>query len=315
MFDHRGMGIPPLLALAVVVLYAFGYPLGALGIAAMSPFLLLFLRFAISGVLMLGLVRATGRRIPRGADLGHAVVVGLLTQATQFLGCYLGLQAGVPAGVAALIIGVNPAVTTVVARVALRERLTARRAVAAALGLAAVVTACWSTVPALTHAGAGIGFTLLGLVGIAVGGVYQQRFCREVDPLAGNAVGMAVAAVPAGALAVLFGASVTDPAKGVLVLVLMVLLSSMTATTLYLRVIGIAGASGAAMLFAVIPSVSALFAFLMLGEPVHAGVVAGLVLGGAACAIASLGGRRTPAPDPVVGEPARPGAGVVRSGA
>ena len=42
--------------------------------------------------------------------------------------------------------------------------------------------------------------------------------------------------------------------------------------------IGIAGASGAAMLFAVIPSVSALFAFLMLGEALHPGVLAGLVL-------------------------------------
>lgn len=304
-----------MLALAVVVLYAFGYPLGALGIAAMSPFLLLFLRFAVSGVLMLGLVRATDRRLPRGADLGHAVVVGLLTQATQFLGCYLGLQAGVPAGVAALIIGVNPAVTTVVARIALRERLTVRRSAAALLGLAAVVTACWSTVPALAHAGAGIGFTLMGLAGIAVGGVYQQRFCRDVDPLAGNAIGMVVAAVPAGALTLLFGAAVSDPVQGALVLVLMVLLSSMTATTLYLRVIGIAGASGAAMLFAVIPSVSALFAFLMLGEAIHPGVLAGLVLGGVACALASLGGRRTPAPDRVVDEPARPEAGAVRSDA
>ncbi|MCA4993706.1 DMT family transporter [Tsukamurella tyrosinosolvens] len=309
------MRIPPMLALSVVVLYAFGYPLGALGIAAMSPFLLLFLRFAVSGVLMLGVVRATGRRLPRGADLGHAIVVGILTQATQFLGCYLGLQAGVPAGVAALIIGVNPAVTTVVARIALREALTPRRALAAVLGLAAVVTACWSTVPALAHAGAGIGFTLLGLTGIALGGVYQQRFCREVDPLAGNAVGMTVAAVPAGVLVALFGATVSDPVRGAIVLVLMVLLSSMTATTLYLRVIGIAGASGAAMLFAVIPSVSALFAFLMLGEPVHPGVIAGLVLGGAACAIASRGGRRAPAPDPAVDEPARREAGAVRSDA
>ncbi|KXP09694.1 hypothetical protein AXK57_12640 [Tsukamurella pulmonis] len=281
----------------------------------MSPFLLLFLRFAVSGALMLGLVRFTGRRLPRGADLGHAVVVGMLTQATQFLGCYLGLRAGVPAGVAALIIGVNPAVTTVLSRMVLRERMTARRSLAAVLGLAAVVTACWSTVPALAHAGAGLGFTLVGLAGIALGGVYQQRFCREVDPVAGNAVGMAVAAVPAGVLMLLFGAKVVDPVRGAVVLVLMVVLSSMTATTLYLRVIGIAGASGAAMLFAVIPSVSAVFAFLILGEPVHPGVVAGLALGGAACAIASTGGRRTPALDLVVDEPASSGAGAVRSGA
>ncbi|WP_158636071.1 DMT family transporter [Tsukamurella sputi] len=309
------MRIPPMLAACVVVLYAFGYPLGALGVAAMSPFLLLFLRFAISGVLMFGVVRMTGRRSPAGAALGHAVVVGLLTQATQFLGCYLGLRAGVPAGVAALIIGVNPAVTAVVARLALGERLTKRRVLAAVLGLAAVVAACWSTVPVLAHAGAGIGFTLLGLAGIALGGVYQQRFCRDVDPIAGNAVGMLVAAVPAGLLTLLFGASVRHPVQGAVVLVLMVLLSSMTATTLYLRVIGIAGASGAAMLFAVIPSVSALFALVLLGEPVHPGVIAGLALGGAACAIASLGGRRTPAPDREVDEPALPETGTVRCGA
>jgi drug/metabolite transporter (DMT)-like permease len=304
-----------MLAVSVVVLYAFGYPLGALGVAAMSPFLLLFLRFAISGVLMLGVARVTGRRNPTGAALGHAVVVGLLTQATQFLGCYLGLRAGVPAGVAALIIGVNPAVTAVVARLVLGEHLTVRRALAAVLGLAAVLTACWSTVPALAHAGAGIGFTLLGLAGIALGGVYQQRFCGDVDPVAGNAVGMLVAAVPAGALTLLFGASVLHPLQGAIVLVLMVLLSSMSATTLYLRVIGIAGASGAAMLFAVIPSVAALFAVVMLGEPVHPGVVVGLALGGAACAIASLGGRRTPALDQEVDEPALSETETIRCGA
>lgn len=288
------MRIPPVLAVSVVLLWALGYPVAAIGVASMSPFLLLLLRFAISGVLMIGLVRATHRTLPRGADLKHAAVAGLLTQALQFLGCYLGLQAGVPTGVAALILGVNPAATAVVARIALGERLTGRKVVAAGLGLGAVVAACWSTVPQLAHAGAGIGFTVLGLAGLAVGGVYQQRFCRNVDPVAGNAVGLLVAAAPAAALTAAFGATVTDPGRAALVLVVMVLVNSMVATTLYLRVIAVAGAGGAAMLFALIPAVAALLSAVLVAESMRPGAVIGVVLGSIACLTASWGSRRPP---------------------
>lgn len=306
-FDDGCMRIPPLLAVSVVLLWALGYPLGAIGVGAMSPFLLLFLRFALSGVLMAAVVAGTRRALPRGRQWGHAVIAGLLTQALQFLGCYLGFQAGVPAGIAALILGVNPAVTAVVARVTLRERLTRRKVAAAGLGLAAVVAACWATVPQLAHAGAGIGFVLLGLAGLAVGGVYQQRFCRDVDPVVGNTVGLLTATVPTGILVLVFGATVTDPVRAAVVLAVMVVLSSMVATTLYLRVIAIAGAGGAAMLFAVIPAVAALLSFLLLGESFRAGAVVGLALGSAACVVAATGRpARSPHPAAAVPPPVSP---------
>ena len=311
-FDDECMRIPPVLAASVILLWALGYPIGALGVASMSPFLLLFLRFAISGALMAVVVRGTGRRLPTGAPLAHAVAAGLLTQATQFLGCYLGMRAGVPAGVAALILGVNPTATALVARIALREQLTPRKVAAAALGLVAVIAACWATVPQLTHAGAGIGFTLLGLTGLAVGGVYQQRFCRDVDPVAGNTVALLVSAVPAGLLTVAFGATVVDPVRGAVILIVMVLANSMLATTLYLRVIAGAGAGGAAMLFAVIPAVAAVFSYLLLGEPVHGGVIIGLMFGSAACVVAATRGHRSPDRS---GRPGPAPRGTVRSAA
>ncbi|MDF0532633.1 DMT family transporter [Tsukamurella sp. 8F] len=279
------------LTVAVIVLWALGYPLGALGVSAMSPMLLLFLRFGLSAVVMCGFVAASGRRLPRGRALAHAAVAGLLTQACQFVGLYLGLYAGVPASVAALVIAVNPAATTIAARIALGEELTRRRVVAATVGLAAVVAACWSAVPHLAHVGAGIGFTLLGLVGLVAGGLYQQRFCKATDPVTGNAIGLVVATPVTCALTVLLGAHVYNVPRALVVVTAMVLLSSLVATTLYVRLVATSGAAGAAAVFAVIPAVTALFAFFLLGDRPTAGTWVGLALGAISCLVAAGGHR------------------------
>ncbi|WP_344995503.1 DMT family transporter [Tsukamurella soli] len=286
------MRLSPVVAVPLILLWAFGYPLGALGVAAMSPMLLVFLRFGLSGIAMAVVVRATGRRWPCGAALRHAVVAGLLGQAGQFMGLYLGLTAGVPPAVAALVIAVNPVVTTLAARITLAEKLTGRKVVAAALGLAAVVAACWSAVGHLTHAGAGIGFTLLGLAGLVSGGLYQQRFCRGADPITLNAVGLMSSALPAGIAAIATGLAVPHPVRAVEVLAAMVVLSSLVATTLYVRAIAQAGAVAAASVFAVIPSVTALMTYAMFGTRPSLGAVVGLVLGAAACVVTSgVGGH------------------------
>ncbi len=293
-----GMRILRSIELPLIVLWAFGYPLGALGVAAMSPMLLLFLRFGLSGAAMALLVAVTGRRLPRGADLGHAAIAGMCSQAVQFIGLYLGLRAGVPPAVAALVIAMNPVVTTFAARVTLGERLTRRKIAAATLAAVAVLCACWSAVGHLTHANAGIGFTLLGLAGLVVGGLYQQRFCAGRDPIALNAVALCVSAVPAGALALAFGSTVTDPVRGAEVVGLMVVLSSLVATTLYVRLIARSGAAGAATIFAVIPSVTALFSLIMFGTHPTVGAGIGLAVGAVACLIAAGRRGRGPAPTP-----------------
>ncbi|MFW0786932.1 DMT family transporter [Gordonia sp. CPCC 206044] len=279
-----------------VVLWAFAYPLGALGVGAMSPMLLLTCRFAGSAVAMTALALATRRRFPRGRALTHVAVVGLLTQVTQFGGIYLGLQLGVPAVITALVIALNPVATAVLARPMLGERIGRRRLIGILIGVAAVSAACIPRIVADADAmGAAVALALVALIGVAAGGIHQQRFCADVDPIASNAVQFAIAAVPVAVIAVATPQSVPDPARAAWVVPTMIVLSSMVATTLFLRLVTAAGASATSMLFTLIPSVAALLGWALLGERPDLWIVLGIALAATSLVVAArkeVGGIR-----------------------
>ena len=59
---------------------------------------------------------------PRGRQLGHVIVAGLLLQAAQFGGFYWAFSLGLPAALVALIQGLTPVLTATAAWLLLGER-------------------------------------------------------------------------------------------------------------------------------------------------------------------------------------------------
>lgn len=285
------MRLPLPLAAGLILVWALGYPIGALGLQVLPPFLLLAVRFVLSAVVLGALAVASGATWPRGRLLAHTVVAGLLIQAVQFFGVYAGMAGGVPPAVSALVIAMNPVVTTVLGTVFLGERLTRARVFALVLGVAAVVAALGSRVLASGRLDPATLLTVIALLGLAAGGVYQQRFCTGVDVRAGSAIQVAAAAVPSVLVALSQPVYVHDPVKAGIVVAATVLVSSAVGTTLLLRALRTAGATRTSLVFSIIPSVSALLSWLMLGQAPTAGVVVGLALGAVACVL----GARQPA--------------------
>ena len=109
-------------------------------------------------------------------------------QAVQFCFLYLAIQRGAPAVLCAVVIAMNPVATALLAAVFLRDRLGALRIVALALGVAAVLAACASRLAAEHGVDPAVMLLLVALLGLAAGGVYQQRFCADVDFRAAAAV-------------------------------------------------------------------------------------------------------------------------------
>ncbi|WP_020670328.1 DMT family transporter [Amycolatopsis nigrescens] len=282
------------IAVATVLVWATGYPAGAFGVATMSPFLLTTFRFGLAAVVLTVFALAARARFPRGRLLWHTAVAGVLGQAVQFCGLYGGLHAGVPPAVSALVIGLNPVLTALLASVALRERISGARLAGLALGVLAVFAALGGRVLAAGGIDAGTGLTLLGLAGLAASGVYQQRFCRAVDVRAGAAVQLAVATPAAAVLALLEHGGVTDWPRSWLVLGWLVLVNSALGAVLYLTAVRQGGAAKASMLFSVIPSVTALISWPLMGTAPDPGVLVGLALGAVACLLGTRDeGRET----------------------
>jgi len=270
-------------ASAVTFLYALGYPIGALAVAAMTPMAALVLRFSLAASILAIWTVLVKAPWPRGAQFGHVVVAGLLIQAVQFCSLYEALQLGSPAVLGAVAIAMNPVTTAILGAVFLREPLGPQRLAALTLGVVAVLAACARRLMSAHGVDPVILLLVLALLGLSAGGVYQQRFCAGVDFRAMSAMQNAIALIPAAALAILTPFSLHDGAKAAIAVGGMVLLNATLAVSLYLRAINTHGAAAVAMLFAVIPAVAAVLSWLMLGQRPDAGVAVGLVAGGFAC--------------------------------
>jgi drug/metabolite transporter (DMT)-like permease len=204
---------------------------------------------------------------------------------------YVALMHGAPAVLGAVIVSMNPVVTAVLATVFLGERLTRARVGALALGVLAVLAACAGRLMTVGGVDTAILLMLVSLFSVAAGGVYQQKFCRDVDFRVTSALQNAVCVVPVAVLAALMPLTVTNPWKAAGAVAAVVLLNATVAMTLYVRAINNYGAAAVAMLFTVIPAVAGVLSWLMLGQRPDIGIAVGLVLGAAACWLNARGSR------------------------
>lgn len=293
--------MPLTTAAAVTFFYAIGYPIGALAVAGMTPMAVLVLRFGLAAIILACWAAVARAAWPRGAQFGHVAVAGLLIQAVQFCCLYEALLLGAPAVLGAVVIAMNPVITAILAAIFLREPLGTRRVAALVLGVVAVLAACATRLASTHGVDPVIALLAVALLGLSVGGVYQQRYCAGVDFRTMSALQNAVALIPAAALAIVTPFAVHDATKAAVAISGVVLLNATLAVSIYVRAISMHGAAAVAMLFAVIPAAAAVLSWLMLGQRPDVGVAVGLLAGGLACWLNSGASRRAraPRPDPV----------------
>ncbi|MET0699911.1 MAG: DMT family transporter [Mycobacterium sp.] len=275
--------MPVTTASAVTFTFALGYPIGTLAVAAMSPMAVLVFRFGLAAVVLGVWARLAGVRWPRGRQLGHVAVAGLLMQVVQFCCLYEAVERGAPAVLCAVVIAMNPVATAILGALFLGERLGVLRVVALLLGVVAVLSACATRLIAAGGLDPAILLLLAALLGLAAGGVYQQKFCADVDFRVSSAAQNAVAFIPAVALAAVTPFAIHHAMHAAFAIAAVVLLNATLALSLYVRAINVHGATAVSMLFCVIPAVAGLLSWVMLGQRPDIGIAVGLTLGAAAC--------------------------------
>ncbi|MFI0445999.1 DMT family transporter [Actinomadura sp. 6N118] len=280
-----GAGWAAVMPPVFVVLWSSAFIAGAIGVGAAPPLLLTFARFALAGVLLAGLAVVLRAPWPRGRRLGHIAVTGLLIQAVQFGALYSALGLGLPAGVVALVQGLNPVVIALLAASALGERVTARQWAGFALGAAGVVLAVADRV---AFSALGVVLCVVGLLGLSVGTLYQKRFAADMNVFSGTAVQFLVAAPVIGVSSLVVETPrVADwPAFGG-ALAWIVLVNSVGVFLLLNTMLRRSSASRVSTLFFLTPSVTALLAWVAIGESLAVPAVAGLVLGGVGVLLAN----------------------------
>jgi drug/metabolite transporter (DMT)-like permease len=126
--------------------------------------------------------------------------------------------------------------------------------------------------------------SLLSLIGITLGTLYQKRYCGGIDWRTGNLTQCIGAGLLFAAGAFAFETrEIRWSGELIFALVWLVLVLSIAAVGLMYWLIRRSAATGFASLFYLVPAVTAIFAFILFGERLDALSVLGMVICAAAC--------------------------------
>lgn len=258
-----------------ILLWSSAYIVVRMGLPDMSPIASLALRFVIATTVLFALARAMGQPLSvLGSRWPHFAVAGALMNGIYLATAYVALQY-LPAGTMGLLAALNPMLTAMLGWIILGERMRLAQWLGLGLGVAGVVLVV-GVAPVLGQSVAAALLAVGGIVCFAVGTIYFRRYCGASALLAGNAVQMGSAAVLCAILAVAFEPlHVTWTWRLIACTLYLALAVSVGAMGLFGYMLRSRTAGVVSSNFYVIPGLTAVLAWLVLGETLTPMAVAG----------------------------------------
>lgn len=265
--------------LTFVFLWCTGFISAKYGMPYAEPLSFLLARMGLVVVILAAVVLIMRVPLTTPIETWHSLVAGSLTQTLYLGGVFVALSQGVPAGISALIPGLQPILTATLASRWLGERVTPLQWGGLALGFVGVLLVLNDRNVTLTGTTFGWIASVLSLLGITLGTLYQKRYCGAIDWRSGNLVQFAGATVLFAAGAYAFETRPIDWTWQFIIALgwSVVVLSVLNIALMYWLIRRIP-ASRVASLFYLVPAVTAAIAWLMFDEKLNALAIAGMVL-------------------------------------
>jgi drug/metabolite transporter (DMT)-like permease len=278
---------------AFVVIWASGFVVAKYAAPYAEPLSFLLLRYAGVIVLMLALGLLARAPWPRGRQVLHIAVAGIGIQAGYLGGVWAAVAAGMPAGVAALVVNLQPVLTAALARL-LGQRLGGRQVFGLLLGFAGVALVVSNRLTAEGVSGLTLGLTVMALLAITLGTLYQKRFCPQFDLRTGQVVQFVASVLVTLPFALAFESfrfSWTPQLVGALAWSVLVLTGG--GISLLFLMLRRGAAAQVTSYFYLVPGITALMAFVMFSETLGPVAIGGMVVTvlGVALATRSAAGR------------------------
>jgi len=280
--DSRQQSLLAAMPWVFVAVWSTGFVVARLAMPHAPPLSFLCWRYAFS-LLAFGLwIRVAGVAWPQGrAQWGHLALSGVLMHAGYLGGVWAAVRAGIPAGTVALIVGLQPVLTAVWVSSRGQHHVSAQQWLGLLLGLGGLAVVVWPKMAQGEVTGFNLALSLLALVSITVGTLYQKRHVRPVDVRSGNFVQLAAALLVSLPLALLEPGQVVWHHDVVVALAWSVLGLSLGGSSLLMMLIQRGAATRVTSLLYLVPPCTALLAWGLFGEHMAASGWAGMAL----CAI------------------------------
>jgi len=264
------------LGIASVLVWSSGYLVGSIATRTMAPLAVTVWRFAVAACVLALVAVVRRERWPRGREALALLGVGVPFFAVQFGAFYSAMADGLTAGTTSLIACSSPLAVAAIGAASGWERLRPAQRLGIGLGVVGVLVTLADRVGRPPNL-ASLLWALAGLAGLAGGTALQSRVATGAGPAAVASLevvgGLAVLAVWAP-----LAGDVTIPLSGpnLATFAWLALVAGVGAPLLFFALVRTRGATAASSHLFVVPAVTALAAWPLLGERPGAWTVAGL---------------------------------------
>ncbi len=261
-----------------VLIWSTGFIVARYGMPYAPPMRFLWLRFLISIVCFLVWVRWSKVAWPQNrAQWFHIGMTGVFMHVGYLGGVWEAVKAGMGSGLTALIVGLQPILTAlwVSGRGA---RVSNRQWAGLALGFGGL------TLVVLHKLGAGeanawnLSLTVLALVSITVGTLYQKHFVQPCDVRTANTVQLMAAFLAVTPLAAMETEAMVWTGELIGAMAWSVLAVTLGGSSLLFMLIQRGAATAVTSLLYLVPPTTALMAWLLFNEPVTTYTLIGTAL-------------------------------------
>ncbi|MFM7336486.1 MAG: DMT family transporter [Tabrizicola sp.] len=280
---------PLLLAAPIIflLLWSAGFAIAKIGLQHAGPFTLLALRYCIAVLVLLPLIPLLKPDFPKGRAAWDIAVVGFLIQVAYFGLCYIAFKSGVSAGGVAIIVCLQPILVSLIAPMMVGETVSRARWIGLALGLTGAVTVILARSGIAHEPPLGVLAAVGGLIGMTAATLYEKRFGVTTHPVPANLIQYAVGALFTLPLALATEGLHADWTPELwATLAYLVIGNSLISITLLLAMIRAGEVARVSALFYLVPPLSAVFAWPLLGEAMPPLAWAGMALAGIGVALA-----------------------------
>lgn len=271
-----------------LILWSAGFAVAKIAVTHAAPLTVLALRYSLVVLMLIPVALLMRPEWPSRRGIVDVAVVGFLIQVVYFAMCYLAFKSGVSAGAVAIIVCLQPILVALAAPRLVGERVGTVGWIGLALGLSGAILAIAGRSAIAVEGGFGLTMAALALLGITAGTLYEKRFGVTHHPVAANLIQYLVgAAICLPAALILEDTTVNWDIEFIAALAYLVLANSLLAMSLLLAMIRAGEVSRVSSLFYLVPALSALFAWVMLGEVMPPLTWVGMALAGLGVALVS----------------------------
>ncbi len=262
-----------------VGVWSTGFVVARLAMPHAPPITFLCWRYAFSLLAFGAWVQLAGVAWPRGrAQWGHLAVSGALMHAGYLGGVWAAVKAGIPAGTVALIVGLQPLLTALWVSGRGQQRIAGLQWAGLGLGLAGLVLVVWPKLAKGEVTAFNLGLSLLALLSITAGTLYQKRHVQPVDVRSGSFVQLLAALLVSLPLVLLEPGHMDWQPELLVALAWSVLGLSLGASSLLMLLIQRGAATRVTSLFYLVPPCTAVLAWCLFDEQLSASTWAGMAL-------------------------------------